>query len=45
MQVTGFGDKVAFIWSVADILRGGFKALDGSVQALLWLWHDGARSQ
>ena len=26
MQVTGFGDKVAFIWSVADILRGDFKA-------------------
>ena len=26
MQVTGFGDKVAFIWLVADILRGDFKA-------------------
>ena len=26
MQVTGFGDKVGFIWSVADILRGDFKA-------------------
>lgn len=26
MQVTGFGDKVAFIWSVADLLRGDFKA-------------------
>jgi len=26
MQVKGFGDKVAFIWSVADILRGDFKA-------------------
>jgi len=26
MKVTGFGDKVAFIWSVADILRGDFKA-------------------
>jgi type I restriction enzyme M protein len=26
MQVTGFEDKVAFIWSVADILRGEFKA-------------------
>jgi type I restriction-modification system DNA methylase subunit len=26
VQVKAFGDKVAFIWSVADILRGDFKA-------------------
>jgi type I restriction enzyme M protein len=26
MQVEGFGDKVGFIWSVADLLRGDFKA-------------------
>lgn len=26
MQTTGFSGKVAFIWSVADILRGDFKA-------------------
>ncbi|RKT79212.1 type I restriction enzyme M protein [Terracoccus luteus] len=26
MQVQGFGDKVSFIWSVADLLRGDFKA-------------------
>jgi type I restriction enzyme M protein len=25
-QVQGFGDKVGFIWSVADLLRGDFKA-------------------
>lgn len=25
-QVEGFGDKVSFIWSVADLLRGDFKA-------------------
>jgi type I restriction enzyme M protein len=25
-QAKGFGDKVAFIWSVADLLRGDFKA-------------------
>ena len=25
-QPTGFADKVAFIWSVADLLRGDFKA-------------------
>lgn len=24
--VQGFGDKVGFIWSVADLLRGDFKA-------------------
>jgi len=25
-QVTGFSDKVGFIWSVADLLRGDYKA-------------------
>ena len=25
-QVEGFGDKVGFIWSVADLLRGDYKA-------------------
>lgn len=25
-QAKGFGDKVAFVWSVADLLRGDFKA-------------------
>jgi len=25
-QVTGFSDKVSFIWSVADVLRGDYKA-------------------
>jgi type I restriction enzyme M protein len=25
-QVEGFGDKVSFIWSVADLLRGDFKS-------------------
>jgi len=25
-QVTGFSDKVSFIWSVADLLRGDYKA-------------------
>jgi hypothetical protein len=25
-QPNGFADKVAFIWSVADLLRGDFKA-------------------
>ncbi|SEP15015.1 type I restriction-modification system subunit M [Trujillonella endophytica] len=25
-QVAGFGDKVGFIWSVADLLRGDYKA-------------------
>jgi type I restriction enzyme M protein len=25
-QAKGFSDKVAFIWSVADLLRGDFKA-------------------
>ncbi len=25
-QVSAFGDKVAFIWSVADVLRGDYKA-------------------
>lgn len=24
-QVQGFGDKVGFIWSVADLLRGDYK--------------------